>query len=301
MASIFKKKPNVKNRLAEYGATAQGGKAPKTATNRRAEVSDRIERALKGRGFAQTVQRNLARADLKLTVAEFLGIKLLCVAIGFAIGVFLGRGFAQFSIIVGIVVAVVAYMIPDIVVKNRGNKRIKDFNNQLGDTITLMANSLRSGYSLLQSMELVSREAPAPMNDEFGRVIREVSLGIPTREALANMLRRVPSDDLDLLITAIGIQMEVGGNLAQVLDNIGHTIRERVRIKGEIRVLTAQQKYAGYIISGLPVALALVLMLIAPSFMFKLFVWPWICMPICALILIAVGFWAIMKIVDIDV
>jgi tight adherence protein B len=115
------------------------------------------------------------------------------------------------------------------------------------------------------------------------------------------MLRRVPSDDLDLLITAIGIQMEVGGNLAQVLDNIGHTIRERVRIKGEIRVLTAQQKYAGYIISGLPVALALVLTLIAPTFIFKLFVWPWICMPICALILIGIGFWAIMKIVDIDV
>jgi tight adherence protein B len=300
MASMFKKKPNVKNRLAEYGQTTNV-KAPKTATNRRAEVSDRIERALKGRGFAQTVQRNLARADLKLTVAEFLGIKLVCIAIGFGIGVFVGRGFAQFSIIVGIVFGVFGYMIPDIVVKNRGNKRIKDFNNQLGDTITLMANSLRSGYSLLQSMELVSREAPAPMNDEFGRVIREVSLGIPTREALANMLRRVPSDDLDLLITAIGIQMEVGGNLAQVLDNIGHTIRERVRIKGEIRVLTAQQKYAGYIISGLPVALAFVLTLIAPSFMFKLFAWPWICMPICALILIGIGFWAIMKIVDIDV
>jgi tight adherence protein B len=115
------------------------------------------------------------------------------------------------------------------------------------------------------------------------------------------MLRRVPSDDLDLLITAINIQSEVGGNLAQILDNIGHTIRERVRIKGEIKVLTAQQQYAGYIISGMPIALAMILMLIAPSFMNKMFVWPWICMPICGLILIGVGFWAIMKIVDIDV
>jgi tight adherence protein B len=104
-----------------------------------------------------------------------------------------------------------------------------------------------------------------------------------------------------LLITAINIQTEVGGNLAQILDNIGHTIRERIRIKGEIKVLTAQQQYAGYIISGMPIALAGVLMLIAPSFMTKMFAWPWICMPICGLILIGVGFWAIMKIVDIDV
>ena len=171
----------------------------------------------------------------------------------------------------------------------------------MGDTITLAANSLRSGYSLLQSMELIAREAPAPMGDEFQRVIREVSLGLATREALSNMLRRVPSDDLDLLITAINIQSEVGGNLATILDNIGHTIRERVRIKGEIRVLVAQQQYSGYIISGLPLALAGILMLIAPSFMTKMLVWPWICMPICGLILIGLGFWAIMKIVNIDI
>lgn len=303
MASLFKKKGgNVTNRLAEYGGTEKAkAEQLQGASNTRAAVNERIDKAVKGRGFAVNMQRNLTRADLKLTVAELMGLKVLSFAGGFAVGTWLGRDMRGFAPIIGLLLAIVFWFLPDFLVKRRGNKRIKDFNNQLGDTITLAANSLRSGYSLLQSMELISKEAPSPISDEFQRVIREITLGLSTREALGNMLRRVPSDDLDLLITAINIQAEVGGNLAQVLDNIGHTIRERVRIKGEIKVLTAQQQYAGYIISGMPIALAMILMLIAPSFMMKMFVWPWICMPICGLILIGVGFWAIMKIVDIDV
>jgi tight adherence protein B len=302
MASLFKKKGSaVGSRLSEYAGDKKAASPQAVTTNRRTLVNERIEKAVRGKGFAVSIARNLARADLKLTVAEFIGLKILSTAVGFGIGTFLGRDFGQFALLVGLLAGIIFMYLPDIFVKNRGNKRIKNFNNQLGDTITLCANSLRSGYSLLQSMELIAREAPAPMSDEFQRVIREVSLGLATREALGNMLRRVPSDDLDLLITAINIQSEVGGNLATILDNIGHTIRERVRIKGEIKVLVAQQQYSGYIISALPVALAGVLMLIAPSFMFKMFVWPWICMPICGLILIGLGFWAIMKIVNIDI
>ncbi len=302
MASLFKKKgPNVGSRLTEYGGGNKEAAQPASASSRRKLVNERIEKAVRGKGFAVSIQRSLVRADLKLTVAEFIGLKILSTAVGFGIGTFLGRSFGQFSLIVGLLVGIIFMYLPDFFVKRRGNKRIKQFNNQLGDTITLAANSLRSGYSLLQSMELIGREAPAPMGDEFQRVIREVSLGLATREALGNMLRRVPSDDLDLLITAINIQAEVGGNLAIILDNIGHTIRERVRIKGEIKVLVAQQQYSGYIISALPIALAGILMLIAPTFMMKMFVWPWICMPICGLILIGLGFWAIMKIVNIDI
>lgn len=302
MASLFKKKGNgVGNRLSEYAGDKKAPGPQTAATNRRTLVNERIEKAVRGKGFAVNIQRNLVRADLKLTVAEYIGLKILSTAVGFGVGTFLGRDFGQFALLVGLLAGIIFMYLPDFFVKRRGNKRIKNFNNQLGDTITLAANSLRSGYSLLQSMELISREAPAPMSDEFTRVIREVSLGLATREALGNMLRRVPSDDLDLLITAINIQAEVGGNLATILDNIGHTIRERIRIKGEIKVLVAQQQYSGYIISALPVALAGVLMLIAPTFMFKMFVWPWICMPICGLILIGLGFWAIMKIVNIDI
>jgi tight adherence protein B len=298
-------KKNLKERLDTFTnpevASAEAAAATAEDSGQRSIVAERIDKALEGRGFAQNIQRNLARADLKLTVGEFLGAKVFSMGAAFGLGTYLGRGFGPFSMLVGLLVGVVGLYIPDFFVKRRANKRIKNFNDQLGDTISLMSNSLRSGYSLLQSMELISREAPSPISDEFKRVTREVGLGIATRDALNNMLRRVPSDDLDLLITAIGIQMEVGGNLSQILDNIGHTIRERVRIKGEIKVLTAQQQYAGYIISGMPIALALVLFGISPDYMSRMFVMPWICMPICGLILIIAGFFAIMKIVAIDI
>jgi len=299
-----KKGTEVSTRLNEYAgasADAPSDGAVVRSSNTREVVNERIDRALKDRGFALNISRKLARADLRLTIGEFIGLKVLSMGALFGIGAFLGRGFGPFALVVGLLVGVVGMYVPDIIVNMKGNKRIKEFNSQLSDTIMLAANSLRSGYSLLQSLELISKEAPAPMCDEFQRVIREVSLGLSTREALANMLRRVPSDDLDLLITAINIQSEVGGNLAVILDKIGHTIRERIRIKGEIKVLTAQQQYAGYIISGLPLALCGVLMLIAPAYVSRMFPWPYTCMPICGILLILTGFFAIQKIVAIDV
>jgi tight adherence protein B len=163
-------------------------------------------------------------------------------------------------------------------------------------------------------MEMVSREAPPPVSEEFRRVVQEVGLGLSTQDALANLLRRVPSDDLDLMITAINIQHEVGGNLAQILDTIGHTIRERVRIKGEIRVLVAQQRISGYVVAALPILLAVILAFITPDFMAPLFTFGlppfiaapgqepgWICMPICAGILMLIGFIIIQRIVNIEV
>jgi tight adherence protein B len=298
------KKDDLKERLItftnpETGEEEQTTNAGASAT--RALVTERIDKALRGRSFADNISRNLARADLKLTVGEFLLTKLVSTGAAFGIGAFLGRGMGPFALIVGLFVAVIGLYIPDFYVKRRAKKRVKTFNNQLGDTITLMANSLRSGYSLLQSLDLIAKEAPAPMSDEFKRVTREVGLGISSKEALSNMLRRVPSDDLDLLITAINIQAEVGGNLSQILENIGHTIRERVRIKGEIQVLTAQQQYSGYILSALPLALTGVLMLISPNYITKMFAWPWLCMPICGIIMIIAGFFAIKKITDIDI
>ncbi len=264
-------------------------------------LAAKLDKAIASRTFAAEAARKLAQADLKMTVSEFVLIKALAVAVGFGIGVFLGRGADAFAFVVGIIGGLVGLFIPDLYVNFTRGKRMKAFNNQLGDTLTLMSNSLRSGYSLLQSMELVSREGAAPMSDEMRRVVREVGLGLSTQEALANLLRRMPSDDLDLLITAINIQYEVGGNMAQILDTIAHTIRERVRIKGEITALTAQGVASGYIITGLPIVLCLFLLTVNPKYMGAMFAWPWICMPICAGIMITIGFISIMKIVNIDV
>ena len=139
------------------------------------------------------------------------------------------------------------------------------FATQLPDTITLLANSLRAGSSFLQGLELVTREGRPPISEEFERVVREMSLGVALQPALNNLVRRVKSEDLELMVTAINIQSQVGGNLATVLDSIAFTIRERIRIIGEINTLTAMQRYSGYVITLLPVGLGGILFLISPS------------------------------------
>jgi tight adherence protein B len=157
--------------------------------------------------------------------------------------------------------------LPRFYLGRRQKGRLKAFNDQLPDTITLLANSLRAGSSFLQGMELVTREARPPISEEFGRVVREMSLGMALQPALQNLVRRVASEDLELMVTAINIQSQVGGNLATVLDAIAFTIRERIRIQGEIRTLTAMQRYSGYVIVLLPVGLAALLFVISPSYM----------------------------------
>jgi tight adherence protein B len=184
----------------------------------------------------------------------------------------------------------------------RRRQRLKSFSNQLGDTINLMVNGIRAGYSVLQAMEAVSREMGPPIADEFARVVQEVQLGLTMEHAMGNMLRRVPSDDLDMMITAINVQREVGGNLAEVLDSISFTIRERVRIKGELMAMTGQSRMSGYMIGMVPVALAIFLYLINPKYMGQMF--SHVCgyvMLACAGIGIASGFAVMSKIMQIDV
>lgn len=291
---------SVDDRLSQF--------AGRVERNQPAEVKPlaKIDAAVsKGKQGSQ-IARDLARADLKLTVTEFIGIKLLAALLGAGAGALIGRASPAALVLSAIVGGVVLSFAPNLYIGWAARKRIKSFNNQLGDGITLMANSLRSGYSFLQSMDLVSREAPAPMSSEFRRVVQEIGLGLSTEEALANLLRRVPSDDLDLLITAVNIQHEVGGNLAQILETIGHTIRERVRIKGEIQVLTAQGRISAYVITALPILLAIGITLLNPDYMAPMFKFglppqAWCCLPVTALTMIIIGFFVIMKIVDIEV
>jgi tight adherence protein B len=265
-------------------------------------VATSLEAMIEGRSIAEKSANTLSRADSRLTVGEFFLFRLLSAGGGFAIGFLVMAMIApSFVILLGIAFGFLGFVVPAIIMSFKGKARIKKFVGQLGDTITLMANSLRAGYSLLQTMELVSREAKDPIAGEFHRVVREVGLGMSTEEAMQNMLRRIPSEDLDLLVTAINIQHEVGGNLAQILSTIGHTIRERVRIKGEIKVLTAQVQLSGYIISFMPIVLAGLIFLMNPGYISQLFAWPWVCMPIGALLMVGLGFIAMRKISTIEV
>lgn len=260
-------------------------------------TGSRLNRMLAARAGGQ-ISTDLARADLKLTTSEFVLFNFAAILVGFLIALVIFRG----NLILALVGAVGGFYAPRWYVSFLQHKRLTAFNGQLGDTIVLLSNSLRSGYSLLQSMETVSKELPAPMSVEFARVTREIGLGLNIQESLANLLRRIPSDDLDLMITAINVQHEVGGNLAEILDTIAFTIRERVRIVGEIRSITSQQRLSATILSLLPIILGLVLYALNPSYISGL--WSNMCgwvMMITGGILIVIGYVVIRKIVDIEV
>jgi tight adherence protein B len=265
--------------------------------------ADRMGKAVQERDVGKSMARLLSRADIRMTIGEFMLLRMGTAALGGVRGFVLGRGFTDplIGLLVGMGLGVLGWMGPHWYVSSTATKRASHFNDQLGDTIGMMANSLRAGYSLLQTMELASRETPEPMCIEFRRVVREVGLGISPQMAMQHMLERVPSEDLDLLVTAINIQHEVGGNLAQILDVMGETIRERVRIKGEIQVLTSQGRISGYVITALPIGVAAFLFFINPEYIGGLFVWPWICLPILGVILMGIGFIAMRKIVEIEV
>ncbi len=261
-------------------------------------ITERLEKALKGRKFAEKWRTKLARADLKLKVSEYFMLHIISVVVFFLVGwqiIFKNP-------LLGVVAGVIGFFAPGMYVANRQRARLHAFENQLPDTLSLWVNALRSGYSVQQAMEAIAREAPEPTATEFHRVVREVQLGVPMETALDNLLRRVSSDDMDLVVTAVKIQREVGGNLAEILEVISHTIRERIKLKGEIRVLTAQGRITGYLIGGLPIVLALFLYVINPGYMGLLFQdqccgWPMIGV---GLALIGMGAAAISKIVDIE-
>ena len=292
---------------SKSAASGQGGVADLIATS---QALNSLNRVVEQRDFGANLARDIARADLHLKPSEFLliwggstvGVPLAMLLIS----PFLPALGNPLFLLVGVFVG---FMAPRFWLARRRSGRLGAFNKQLPDTITLIANALRAGSSFLQAIELVVRESRPPISTEFGRVIREVNLGLPFDQALENMVRRVRSDDLELMATAISIQHQVGGNLAEILDSISYTIRERVRIKGEIRTLTAQQRMSGYVVAGLPIALAGFLFVAAPGFMAPMFLNPPAVMGLPAGVVILMiggfmmflGFMFIRKIVDIEV
>jgi tight adherence protein B len=193
---------------------------------------------------------------------------------------------------------------PRMYVKRQQKKRLQKFNDQLSDVLNLMVNGLRAGYSTMQAMEAISKELPPPISDEFRRVVQEMQIGITMEAALQNLLRRIPSEDLDFMITAINVQREVGGNLAEILDNISYTIRERVRIKGEVRVLTSQVRTSGSVLSLIPFGLTLILWFLNPEYLMSATQGGPLCTAaiLCVVLgLIGSSYFIMMKIADIEV
>ncbi|MCU0475944.1 MAG: type II secretion system F family protein [Anaerolineae bacterium] len=271
------------------------------AANKPSSIRARqLDKRLSEGGFGKKWRIQLARADLKLTVGEFLLAHFAASAALFTVSfLVLFRG----DIITSSIAALIGFFIPRILVGQRISSRLKKFEQQLPDTLGLWVNAMRSGYSVAQAMEAISRDAAEPTKTEFRRVVQELSLGISMPDALGHMLERVESKDFDFVVTAVNIQREVGGGLAEILSVLATTIRERIKLKGEIMVLTSQGRLTGKLISGLPIALGLFLRSSNPKYIDQMFEdrtcgWPMIGV---GLVMIGAGYAVINKIVDIDI
>ncbi len=256
-----------------------------------------LNKALSRTTATSKLTEQLSRADLRIKPAEWLTLVLI---LGAAVGlIFTVRVGNILPLPIGIIVALIG---SQIFLRIRQSHRLSAFNRQLGDTMMLLSNALRAGYSFTQAVSTVAQSSSPPIGDEFARATREIALGINVDDALQHMVERNQSEDFDLMVTAVQIQRVVGGNLAEILDTIAFTIRERVRIEGEIRTLTAQARTSGYIITGLPIGVAVLLYFIEPTYFLPLVTttFGWILSGI-SVFAILVGFGIIQRIVKIEV
>lgn len=243
----------------------------------------------------EKLDNRLAVAGILLTVEEFLvasfGIVVISLYLGYRI---------SSSLLAGIALAVMAGISIVMFIGFKEKKRKEEFNKQLGDAMDMMAGTLRAGYSFMQAMDTVAKEMPQPIAGEFSKVIKEMQVGGTLENAFENLLNRVRTDDLELLVTSVLIHRQVGGNLAEILENISSTIRERIKLKGEIKVLTGQARVSGLIVSLLPFGFAVIITFINPKHMAVLFSDTLgVIMVIMALFGQLVGFLIIRRIMDI--
>lgn len=296
VTSLSASKDIVEERINQY--TSAGTIEPQ---EKKAILTDWLNRRVAKSSFGDRIAKQLARADLKFKPGEFVATLIIS---GFTVGL-LGWFLGGRDFIGAIIGGLVGLILPWLYIRRQQGQRLVKFDNQLPDMLNLMVNGLRAGYSTMQAMESISKEMPSPICDEFRRVVQEMQLGVSMEKALDNLLRRIPSPDLDLLITAVNVQREVGGNLAEILDTISFTIRERIRIKGEIRVLTTQTMYSGKMLALMPVFVIIILYFLNREYMMEFFkpdagICGYIALGVAALMIIS-GYFIMQKLSQIEV
>jgi tight adherence protein B len=290
------------NRLEDYLSDQLPGQGSMSAlrSRRLSSAGDLVlgvDKIVRSASAGESLARLLRQADLQTTAAEYLALWLAVVALGLIAGLALAHHWIA-AVLCGLLGTILPYMFLGF----RRSNRLRDFNNQLHTVLMQLSGSLRAGFGLQQAIDFVAHETPAPAGKEFAQVLRDIRLGQAAMDALESMIERMPSDDLRLIITAIRIHYEVGGNLAEILENVSETIRERVRIKGELRALTAQQRMAGYVLAALPVIVFFLLMLLNPNYESRLFMpGPTLCIPVGALVMMVSGFLIIRRFIQLDV
>jgi tight adherence protein B len=296
IVAVTSERSLVEERLGRY---LEEERPDREEASGRSVVTDWLNRRVASSSMGDRIARELARADLKFKVAEYYALVFISAVVTALVAWLIQQHPA--SLIIG---GIIGLFIPRFYVKRQQTVRLNKFSDQLSDMLNLMVNGLRAGYSTMQALEAVSRELPTPISDEFRRVVQEMQIGIPMEKALENLLRRIPSEDLDFVVTAINVQREVGGNLSEILDTISFTIRERVRIKGEIRVMTAQVRTSATVLSLIPVFLTVALWFVSPEYIGSFFARGPLCgwsAVVTIVGMIVAGYFVMMKIADIEV
>jgi tight adherence protein B len=255
------------------------------------------ERFARAQGFSEKLDAQLEAAGSNLRSGEFvvgtIGAGLL--------GAVFGAAFLQNALLAG-VIGVVGGLVPTVLLRRSLNRRSDRLREQLPDVLTIMASSLRAGHSFLQALDTVAREIPAPANAEFQRLVAEIRLGRPSEDALEALADRVGSPDFRWAVLAVNIQREVGGNLAEILDNVADTLRERATMRRQIKVLTAEGRLSAWVLALMPFALALYMFAVNREYISLLFTSQvGLIMVGVGGVLLVLGILWMRKIVDIDV
>jgi tight adherence protein B len=289
LRNIFYAGQDMGSRLADYVALPDEDIPMEAGQKRRVglvRLRMRVNTMLSGLA-SEKLSLQLISANWPITETEYLLIRIAIVIVAFGLGTLITR-----NVVVGLGLVVIVYFIPDLILRRAISTRRMDFGRQLVDVLILMTGAVRAGYSLPQSIEVVSKEMRAPASDEFRRVRHEIGLGLSLSQALSNLTARMENDDLYLVTTAININSQVGGNIVTMLEAVTETIRERIRLFSEVRVLTAQQRFGSYVLTFMPVAMAAAMFVINPTYMMRLFKPPepfLICIPIGAVIMVILG------------
>lgn len=281
-------------RQEEEGRERAGGPLSHWVPSQLAEFGQRFAVAT---GFSASLDERLEQAGITMLAGEFITIVVLAALAGAVFGALLLP-----NIVFVLIVAAVAAAVPFAWLRWAQRKRQNALNDQLADTLSILASSLRAGYSFLQALDTVSKEIGEPSAHEFHRVVAEIRLGRPIDEALIAMAQRVGSEDLKWAVIAINVQRQVGGNLAEVLDIVAGTVRERGYIRRLVRVLSAEGRLSIAILTALPFLLLLYQTLVNPEYVRLLFTHPLgIVMVIAGAVTMSLGVFWMTRIVRIDV
>lgn len=291
----------VSTRVQRFVGTAETA-SPSAAgpqKRRHSDLFEQLDERWSEQRSGRALEDEIERADLQLTVSEFTLLRAGAAVLLTLFLIALGPSLWWALLVPGLLIG---WWLPRRYLRWAAGRRLRRLDDQLPDILNILAGSVRTGSSLFQALDRIAREAAEPSRTEYLRVVRAISLGAPLEVALGNLAERMPTEDIDMLITSITIQQQTGGNLGQILDLIATTVRERHRIEREIRSLSAQQRLSAYMLGALPILMIGLLYLISPRYMGRLFEPGLILILPCAVVVLLVtGFIVMNRIASIDV